>query len=323
MGKGLNLALDYLEYFSPYRDIIPDFEDFLEYLKEPHQQYFCINNLKINTKEEEELLLSLLENRGVIANRVKEIPFFYKVVNNEEVALGNLKEYSLGLIHSMTLASALPVIALLPQKGELILDLCAAPGGKTALMAMLSMDQAIIVANDKRIDRLTALSSNLKRLGVSCVVITRYRGEEFPYTLKPNKVLIDAPCSGEGRYKVGKEGELLFQKGSGKSNLPSIQKGLLLRAYDIASEGAILVYSTCTINPEENEMVVDYLLRKRAAEILEWESPLSFVEGLTEWNNKILHPSLKKTKRFYAHKIKAVGFYVAKIQKLSPIYDEP
>lgn len=318
MVKKLNLqTLNYLEYFSCYQDIIPDYEDFLEYLKVPHQQYFCINNLKISTEDEKEKLLQILAKKGIIAELVREIPIFYRVVNNEEVSLGNLKEYSLGLIHSMTLASTLPVLALEPKPGELLLDLCAAPGGKTALMAMLTEDKAIIVANDKRIDRLTALSANLKRLGIASVIITHYRGEEFPFTFTPDKVLVDAPCSGEGRYKIGLEGEILYQKGSGRTNLPSIQKGLLLRAYDLAKSGAIIVYSTCTINPEENEAVVDYLLRKRPVAILDWNPPLPFEEGLTEWGKKFFHPELKMTKRFYAHKIKAVGFYVAKLKKLA------
>ncbi len=308
--------MDYKDYFSRYKDIIPGYDSFLEFLKVPHQQYFCINNLKITTPEKRERLLNSLAEKGVTLERVEEIPLFYRVINNEEISLGNLKAYSLGLIHSMTLTSSLPVIALDPQPGELILDLCAAPGGKTALMAMLTSDQAIIVANDKRIDRLTALSANLKRLGIASVVITRYRGEEFPLGLNPAKVLIDAPCSGEGRYKIGLEGEILYQKGSGKTNLPSLQKGLLLRAYDIAQSGAILIYSTCTINPMENEAVVDYLLKKRPAEILDWNSPLNYEEGLTEWEGKTFHPHLKRTKRFYAHKIKAVGFYVAKIKKM-------
>lgn len=319
MRKQNSRSENFWSYFSRYQEIIPDFKDFLDYLKVPHQQYFCINNLKVDLSLEREKILNILCSKGLEIGRVEEIPFFYKVKNNEEVSLGNLKEYSLGLIHSMTLSSTLPIFALEPKPNELILDLCAAPGGKTALMAMLTNDRAIIVANDKRIDRLTALSANLKRLGISSVMITRHRGEEFPLSLCPDKVLVDAPCSGEGRYKIGLEGEILYQKGSGRTNLPSIQKGLLLRAFDIVKNGGIIVYSTCTINPEENEAVVDYLLRKRRAEILDWCSPLPFEEGLTEWEGKMFHPDLKKTKRFYAHKINAVGFFVAKIKKACKI----
>lgn len=301
------------EYFSKYKEIIPNYSNFLLYLKKSMPQYFRINNLKV--QDFQNFLQSLKKKYGLFFEEVKEIPFFYKVVNQEEVSLGNLEEYSLGLIHSMTLTSSLPVIALEPKPGEIILDLCAAPGGKTALLAMLTEDRIIVVANDKRIDRLTALVANLKRLGITCVITTCYRGEFFPFGIPFQKVLVDAPCSGEGRYRIGLEGEILYKK-SGKANLPSIQKGLLIRAFDLVQPGGIIVYSTCTINPEENEAVVDYLLRKRQAEILDWISPLPFEEGLTKWDGKTFHPSLKLTKRFYTHQVDAVGFYIAKIKRL-------
>ncbi len=311
-----NKVFQYREYFSKYENLIPDYEEFLEYLKEPLPQYFRINTLKISSKNGEiEKLLRILKEKGVICEEVKEVPYFYRVLNNEEVSLGNLEEYSLGLIHSMTLSSSLPVIALDPRPGELILDMCAAPGGKTGLMAMVTEDKAIIVANDKRLDRLTALVSNIKRLGVTCVITVRYRGEQFPFGIPFDKVLVDAPCSGEGRYRVGLEGEILYQKGTGKANHPAIQKGLLVRAYDLVKPNGIIVYSTCTINPKENEEVVDYLLRKRQAEVLDWDSPLPYYEGLTEWEGRPYHPSLKFTKRYYTHKIHAVGFFVAKIKR--------
>ncbi len=307
----------YEEYFVKYENLIPHYEEFLSSLKTPMPQYFRINTLKVFKKEDQEYLLNTLKEKGVVFEEVKEIPYFYRVLNNEEISLGNLEEYSLGLIHSMTLSSSLPVIALDPKPGDLILDMCAAPGGKTGLMAMVTEDKAIIVANDKRIDRLTALVANIKRLGITCAITTRYRGEQFPFGIPFNKILVDAPCTGEGRYRIGLEGEILYQKGTGKANLPSIQKGLLIRAFDLIQPGGIIVYSTCTINPKENEEIVDYLLRKRQAEILDWESPLPFHPGLTEWEGKPYHPSLKLTKRYYTHEIQAVGFFVAKIRRIN------
>ncbi|QER41738.1 RsmB/NOP family class I SAM-dependent RNA methyltransferase [Thermodesulfobacterium sp. TA1] len=309
--------LDHRDYFAQYQGLIPDYLEFLECLKKNHRQYFCINTLKIKTLEEKERLLTALKQQNIHFEPVKEVPYFYRVVNNEEVSLGNLEEYSLGLIHSMTLASSLPVIALEPKPGDLILDLCAAPGGKTCLMAILTQDKATVVANDKRVDRLTALVANLKRLGVASAITTRYRGEQFPFGVPFNKILVDAPCSGEGRYRVGLEGEILYQKGQGRANLQSIQKGLLVRAFDLLAPGGVLVYSTCTINPKENEEVVDYLLRKRQAKLIDWNSPLPYQEGVTEWEGKPYHPDLKLTKRYYTHKIDAVGFFVAKIIKLT------
>jgi NOL1/NOP2/sun family putative RNA methylase len=318
MAKEKFKSFHYEEYFSKYENLIPDYSRFIEALKEKMPQYFRLNTLKIppEKKEKIEALFKVLNKKGVCFEEVKEVPFFYRVINNEEVSLGNLEEYGLGLIHSMTLSSSLPVIALDPQPGEIILDMCAAPGGKTGLMAMITQDRAVIIANDKRIDRLTALVANLKRLGITCVITTRYRGEMFPMGIKYDKVLVDAPCSGEGRYRIGLEGEILYQKGPGKANIPSIQKGLLKRAFDLVKPGGIVVYSTCTINPKENEEVVDYLLRKRQAEILDWNPPLPWHPGLTEWEGKPYHPSLKLTKRFYTHEVNAVGFFVAKIRRL-------
>lgn len=310
-------TFNYEEYFSKYENLIPNYENFLFSLKFPIPQYFRINTLKVPTKEDQEYLLEILRKKGVNFEKIEEIPYFYRVLNNEEISLGNLEEYSLGLIHSMTLSSSLPVIALDPKPGDLILDMCAAPGGKTGLIAMMTEDRAVVVSNDKRIDRLTALVANIKRLGITCTITTRYRGEHFPFGIPFNKILVDAPCTGEGRYRVGLEGEILYQKGSGKANLPSIQKGLLVRAFDLVESGGIIVYSTCTINPKENEEVVDYLLRKRQAELLDWESPLPFHPGITEWEGKPYHPSLKLSKRYYTHEIQAVGFFVAKIKRIN------
>jgi len=307
----------YEEYFSRYEGLIPDYQDFLEFLREPMPQYFRINTLKVKTEEQKEKLLKVLREQGIEFEQVDEVDEFYRVLNNEEVSLGNVKEYSLGLIHSMTVASSIPVVALSPEPGEVILDMCAAPGGKTGLMAMLTKDKVVLISNDKRIDRLTALVSNIKRLGITCAVTTRYRGEQFPFGIEFDKVLVDAPCSGEGRYRIGLEGEILYQKGPGRANLTAIQKGLLVRAYDLVKPGGIIVYSTCTINPKENEEVVDYLLRKRQAEVLDWESPFPFYPGVTEWEGKPYHPSMTLTKRYYTHKIRAVGFFVAKIRRLA------
>ena len=309
--------MDYKEYFARYQGLIPDYEAFLEYLKSPMPQYFRINTLKAPSESPVyQKVLEEIQKQNLKIEPVKEVPHFYRVLNPDEVLIGNIREYSLGFLHSMTLTSSLPVIALDPGPGEVILDLCAAPGGKTGLMAMITEDKAIIVANDKRLDRLTGLVANIKRLGITCCITTRYRGEQFPIGLQFDRVLVDAPCTGEGRYRVGLEGEILYQKGTGKANLTAVQKGILVRAFDLVKPGGIIVYSTCTINPKENEEVVDYLLRKRQAKILDWGCPLPFNPGITEWEGRPYHPDLRLTKRFYTHQVHAVGFFVAKIQRL-------
>lgn len=298
-------------YFSRYREIIPRFEEFLEHLRRPLPLYFRLNELKC---PDPEIVLSGLARQGVKAEPVPGFPNFYRV-EPRDFPLGNTEEYYLGYIYPMTLSSALPVMALEPRPGEYILDMCAAPGSKTTQIAQLSGDKAVIVANDRRLDRLTALVANLKRLGVASALTTIYRGENFPFGIPFDKVLVDAPCSGEGRYREGYEGELLYQK-EGHTNLPAIQKGLLVRAFDLVKVGGVVVYSTCTINPEENELVVDYLLRKRQAEIVPCDYPLPHHPGLTEWEGRVLHPGLKNAARFFPHETESVGFFVAKIKRL-------
>ncbi len=298
-------------YFEKYREIIPRFEDFLAHLKEPLPLYFRLNELKC---PDPEIVLDGLARQGVKVEPVAGFPYFYRV-EPRDFPLGNTEEYYLGYLYPMTLSSALPVIALDPKPQEYILDMCAAPGSKTTQMAQMSHDQAVIVANDRRLDRLTALVANLKRLGIACALTTIYRGELFPFGIPFDKVLVDAPCSGEGRYRQGYEGELLYQK-EGHTNLPAIQKGLLVRAFDLVKPGGIVVYSTCTFNPEENELVVDYLLRKRQAEIIPCDYPLPHHPGLTEWEGRPLHPHLTKAARFYPHETESVGFFVAKIKRL-------
>ncbi|HFC98744.1 MAG TPA: RsmB/NOP family class I SAM-dependent RNA methyltransferase [Thermosulfurimonas dismutans] len=300
------------QYFERYREIIPDYPAFLEALSQPLPLYFRLNTLKVRDPSP---VVEGLSRQGFRVEPVPRVPWFFRV-EPREFSLGNTEEYYLGLIYPMTLSSSLPVYALEPRPGELILDLCAAPGSKTTQIAQHTEDQAVIVANDRRLDRITALVANLRRLGIACVITTVYRGEQYPLEVSFDKVLVDAPCSGEGRYRKGYEGELLFQK-EGRTNLSGIQKGLIVRAYDLLKPGGILVYSTCTINPEENEAVVDYLLRKRQAELLDWEAPLPSHPGLTEWAGRPFHPHLVKAKRFYAHEIEAVGFFVAKLRRVA------
>ncbi|WP_456369868.1 NOL1/NOP2/sun family putative RNA methylase [Thermodesulfatator atlanticus] len=299
-------------YFERYQDLIPDFEGFLAHLKEPLPLYFRINELKCPRPQ---IVLDGLARQGVKAEPVPGFPGFYRA-EPRDFPLGSTEEYYLGYIYPMTISSALPVFALEPEPGEYILDMCAAPGSKTTQIAQASQDRAIIVANDRRLDRLTALVANLKRLGVACVMTTLYRGEQFPFGVPFDKVLVDAPCSGEGRYRQGYEGELLYQK-EGHTNLPAIQKGLLVRAFDLVKVGGVVVYSTCTFNPEENELVVDYLLRKRQAEVIPCDYPLPHHPGVTEWEGKILHPSLNYAARFYPHETNSVGFFVIKLRRLA------
>merc|ERR1739838_1289643 len=163
-------------------------------------------------------------------------------------------------------------MALAPQEGEKVLDMCAAPGGKTTYISQLMKNSGMVFANDKNKLRTKALVANVHRLGCSNVVISNYDGRSFPTIMGGfDRVLLDAPCSGTG--VISKDPSAKTSKDSSDIHLCShLQKELVLAAIDCldhkSATGGYLVYSTCSILPEENEAVVDYVLRKRHCKLV-------------------------------------------------------
>ncbi len=290
---------------ADYMEFIPDWEAYISHLRRPLPAYLRINTLKASS----DVVFSTLNSEGVRleATAVKDF-FRLGAAGQTKATIG----YHLGYIYPQALSSGLPVLALAPRAGDMVLDLCAAPGGKSTHMAQLMGDSGIIIANDRKFGRLTALMANVKRLGITNTVITCYKGEHFPISGSFDKVLVDAPCSGDGKFRLDQNDELLHLK-RGRTFLPAIQKALIQRAFDLLRPGGIMVYSTCTLNPQENEEVVSHLLKKRAGELLPWIPPIDWEPGLTSFKGRNYHESCVLCRRFYPHKIDSVGFFVAKI----------
>lgn len=292
----------------PEYDFIPDKPRLLESLKAPLPPYVRVNTLKAS----EQQIIELLRGEGIEVWPVDGVPYFHRA--RWRLGLGHSVAYRMGLFYPQALSSALPVLALGPKPNEIILDMCAAPGGKTTHMAQVTGDQAVIVANDRNLGRLTSLTSNIKRLGITSVIVTSISGEQFPPRPRFHRVLLDAPCSGEGKYRLDNDGNILF-KAVGRTNLTAIQKGLIVRAFDTLLPGGCMVYSTCTLNPRENEEVISYLLRKRDARLIPWYPPLYSHPGLTGFKEQTYNKECRHARRFYPHEIDSVGFFVAKIVK--------
>merc|ERR1712055_420165 len=204
-------------------------------------------------------------------------------------------------------SSLLPVMALAPQEGERILDMAAAPGGKTTHIAALLKNTGMILANDANQARCKA-------------VVGSHDGRKLPKVMTGfDRVLLDAPCSGTG--VISKDQSAKQSKDDQDIHLCShLQKELILAAIDCldhkSKTGGYLVYSTCSILPEENENVVDYVLRKRHVKLV--PTGLDFgVEGFTKYREKRYHPTMNLCKRYYPHAHNMDGFFVAKIKKLS------
>jgi len=210
---------------------------------------------------------------------------------------------------------ALPSLALAPRPGEAILDLCAAPGGKTTHIAELMADRGPLVAVDPKEKRLRGLLGNLYRLGHPNVIVVAADGRALPTSATFDRVLVDAPCSAEGnlRRQAG--------RGAGRDAgfvdyVTSVQEALLRRAIELTRPGGVLVYSTCTFAPEENEAVVTRVLADSpiAVEPIQLEAPHS--PGLSGWDGELFDPSLREAWRIYPHQMDSGGLFMVRLRKL-------
>merc|ERR1712072_1259299 len=214
----------------------------------------------------------------------------------------------------------MPCMALSPKPGERVLDMAAAPGGKTTYLAQMMRNQGLVVANDFKLPRTNSLMANIQRLGVHIAVVSNYDGRAFPRVMGGfDRVLLDAPCSGTG--VISKDEAVKINKSDKDIQRCShVQKELLLAAIDSvdakSKTGGYIVYSTCSIMVEENEWVVDYALNRRNVRLV--STGIDFgKEGYTRYRDKRFHHTMTQTRRFYPHTQNMDGFFVAKLIKVS------
>ena len=230
--------------------------------------------------------------------------------------IGNLLEHPIGYIYVQDAASMIPPVVLDPKPGELVLDMCAAPGSKTTQMAMYMKNKGIIVANDLQTDRIKALAINLERCGVSNTILTqmnanafRNRGIEF------DKVLVDAPCSGTGTIRRSLKILKMWSPNLVKK-MAGIQKSLIETGFRVLKPGGIMVYSTCTQEPKENEAIVSHLLDKFSdAKIEKINLKINRSKPILKFRDLKINPAVKDCLRIYPQDNDSEGFFVAKITK--------
>jgi ribosomal RNA methyltransferase Nop2 len=265
-------------------------------------------------------LAQALINRGVTLEPVGKWSKVGLQVFESQVPLGATPEYLAGHYILQAASSFLPVMALAPQEHERILDMAAAPGGKTTYIAALMKNTGCIFANDSNKSRAKGLIGNIHRLGAKNTIVCNHDAKEFPRVIGGfDRVLLDAPCSGTG--VIAKDPSVKTNKTEKDFMLlPHLQKQLLLAAIDsvdhASKTGGYVVYSTCSVTVEENEQVVQYALNKRPNVKLV-ETGLTFgVEGFTSYMGKQFDARMKMTRRFYPHAYNVDGFFVSKFKKM-------
>ncbi len=251
-----------------------------------------------------------LEARGV---KPTGIPWLRDGPHGEggESSVGASVEYHLGLYSIQEAAAQFPVEVLAPAAGEAVLDMCAAPGGKTTQMAAWMGNKGVIVAVDVRRDRLYALENNLERTGVeNCVAYYADAvGLDYGGTLF-DKILLDAPCS--GNYVTDRSWFSKRSIGDVESNAAE-QRRLLGGAVGLLKPGGVLVYTTCSLEPEEDELNVQWFLDNHGVSLGDVGGPGS--PALTEVLGRSLSPEVTRCRRFWPDETGTQGFFVAKAVK--------
>jgi NOL1/NOP2/sun family putative RNA methylase len=283
---------------------VPDIERFLQKMEQAPAQYIRINTLKTSRNELERRLLSKgFELRETV------LPEVLQVVRAPMTA-GATNEYLLGYYYIQDLSSCIAVDALDAHEGQLILDMAAAPGGKTTHIAQRMQNTGSIVALEPNPKRLRSMSFNLDRLGVANTCILNTSALSATGLGKFDRVLLDAPCSCEGVIAKDKTRKTSHSP-EDVDYCASRQELLLDAAIGFCKSGGIIVYSTCSFAPEENEAIVDRAIRKFGVSI---EPILYGTEALSRFGDNEYEKNVQNARRFYPHIDNTTGFFIARIR---------
>ena len=289
-------------FTNRYKEFDKDFEEVV-----PEERFLRVNTLLFDEQE----VIKRLNRHGV---QVFKTPLKYCYSYKSSFALSSMVEHLNGWFYLQGLASQAAAHALSPKEDSLVVDMAAAPGSKTTLLAQLMNNTGRIIALDKNRDRLFALRDNCERLGVINVLGVRKDAVyAHDLALEADYVLLDSPCSGNYCSEEAWESKRTLMDVQKNARL---QRELVKTAHRLLKKDAVLVYSTCSLEPEEDELIVDFALS--LGFVLE-DIPLPDLgqsPGITSYNGEALDPSLSKTMRFWPYKTKTEGFFIARLRKV-------
>jgi NOL1/NOP2/sun family putative RNA methylase len=292
-----------------YRPIIQDWDAFDRASHAPEAPALRVRRGVIEPGD----LRARLEARGFELASVPGLPEVFRVEDGPG-SVAQTPEHWLGLFHIQQAVMSLPSLALAPEPGERVLDLCAAPGGKTVHLAELMEDRGPLVAVDPKEQRLRGLLGNVYRLGHSNVVVVAADGRDLPERASFDRVLVDAPCSAEGNYRR-KEGRLPERSADFVEYVTGLQESLLRKGVALTRPGGVIVYSTCTFAPEENEAVVARILESEPVTLEAIELDVPHASGVTEWKGRRYPDGVEKAWRLYPQHLDSGGMFMARLRK--------
>jgi NOL1/NOP2/sun family putative RNA methylase len=321
---------EYLEgKFPPKQGFIERMEKLLG--KEGASEFFdisytkCPSSIRCNTlKIEPDELIERLRNYGwVVRQPFEEFPEVMIVDSGPGPGdLGKTREHLLGYYYVQEISSMLPMLALKPSNEDFVLDLCASPGSKTTQAAAMMNNGGFILANELNMGRIGILNSNLERCGVMNTIVSRKEGVALCERLlqksriRFDKILVDAPCSGEGTLRKSPKTFEMWNINMIKK-IAKTQRQLVAAAFKLLKVDGVMIYSTCTLSPEENEMTVNFLLKNFDCEVEALNLPLKFRSGVCEWEGEKFNDEVGKCLRLYPQDNDSDGFFVARIRKKS------
>ena len=292
---------------------LTDWEEFRQCSLSFLRRSIRVNTLKIPINE----LKERLEGKW----NLEKVPwcregFWIEHHKKERRDIGNLIEHPLGYFYIQEAASMIPPVVLEPKPDEIVLDIAASPGSKTTQIAQYMQNKGILIANDYTYERMKPLSINLQRCGISNAAITLMEGQWFRKSgIEFDRILVDAPCSGTGTIRKSLKTIGIWNPDMVK-RLSITQKQLIETGFNLLKEKGTLVYSTCSLEPDEDEAVVDFLINKyENAKLEEIKLDIKRSNPVLEFEDEKYNDEIKKCLRIWPQDNDTEGFFVAKIKK--------
>lgn len=302
--------IEWKDSFIDKYEKLTDIEIFKKYSLSFLRRSIRVNTLKFTVEEMKEVLTKKGWN-------YEEIPWIKNglyVYNKIRRDIGNFTEHALGYFYVQEAVSMIPPIVLDPKPGEKVLDMCAAPGSKSTQIANMMENKGLLVVNEKERSRVNSLRINMERSGVTNAIITNMDGNWFK-DQEYDKIQLDAPCSGTGTIRKSVKTIRMWNTKTGEK-IATIQKELFEKCWAMLKPGGTLVYSTCTLEPEENECVIDWALNKYSnLEVLPIDLNIKSSGPVMEYNGVKFHEGVKNVLRLWPQDNDTEGFFICKIKK--------